>query len=377
MEKRVYPLRHATPGTETVVTAFHFGPATAQRKVYMQASLHADELPGSLVAHHLFERLERLEAAGRLQARIVLVPMCNPLGLRQNILYSHIGRFDFASGQNYNRLRSLRLHDWVAGRLQQQGFVPAADAAANVRQIRAVMQASLAAFEPQTSVEALQTVLVGLACDADLVLDLHCDNHAVLHLYTLPQLWEAFEPMARHLGSECHILAEDSQSDSFDEVLSTPWLKLQRMYPDAAIPLACHSATVELRGERDLSHAWARQDADALLQYLHLLGDVQLPHDDVRGAPGLACPPHPLQGMQYVNAPMPGIVVYHVQAGDWVQAGQPVADVVDPVNQDVRTVTSPIDGVVFATSGQRFVHPENKLMSISGARDAGNSGLSP
>ena len=61
MEKRTYPLRHATPGTETVVTAFCFGPHQAQRKIYIQASLHADELPGSLVAHHLFERLERLE----------------------------------------------------------------------------------------------------------------------------------------------------------------------------------------------------------------------------------------------------------------------------------------------------------------------------
>lgn len=164
---------------------------------------------------------------------------------------------------------------------------------------------------------------------------------------------------------------------SFDESLSTPWLRLQRHWPQAAIPLACHSATVELRGERDLSHVWAQQDADALLQYLHQRGDVQLPEEAVRTAPELARAPHPLQGMQYVNAPMPGIVVYHVQAGDWVQCGQPLADVVDPVSQEQRTVLSPIDGVVFAISGQRFVHPENKLMSISGAEDIGNAGLSP
>ena len=114
-----------------------------------------------------------------------------------------------------------------------------------------------------------------------------------------------------------------------------------------------------------------------MLQYLHQLGDVQLPDHAVRKAPELARAPHPLQGMQYVNAPMPGIVVYHVQAGDWVQCGQPLADVVDPVSQEQRTVLSPIEGVVFATSGQRFVHPENKLMSISGAKDIGNASLSP
>ena len=212
MEKRTYPLRHAIPGTETVVTAFHFCPAQSSRKIYIQASLHADELPGSLVAHHLFGRLERLEVQGRLQAQIVLVPMCNPLGLRQNLFYGHIGRFDFATGQNYNRLRSIRLFDWALERLLEQGFVPGDDAASNVRAIRAALAQAIAAFEPQTSVDALQAVLVGLAVDADLVLDLHCDNHAVLHLYTLPQLWQVFEPMARHLGSECQILAEDSQS---------------------------------------------------------------------------------------------------------------------------------------------------------------------
>ena len=60
-----------------------------------------------------------------------------------------------------------------------------------------------------------------------------------------------------------------------------------------------------------------------------------------------------------------------------MQRGQPLADVVDPVSQEQITVHSPIDGVVFATSGQRFVHPENKLMSISGAEDIGNASLSP
>ena len=50
MEKRLIPLPCGLPGTETVVTAFHYGPQQAARKVYVQASLHADELPGSLTA---------------------------------------------------------------------------------------------------------------------------------------------------------------------------------------------------------------------------------------------------------------------------------------------------------------------------------------
>ncbi len=377
MEKCTYLLRYPTPGTETVVTAFCFGPLQAAHKVYIQASLHADELPGSLVAHYLCQRLQALEQQGALRASVVLVPMCNPLGLRQNFLYDHIGRFDFATGQNYNRLRGVPLLAMVREVLQAQAFVPGPDASHNVCAIRSAMGQALRQYQPQTSVDALHAVLLQLAHDADLVLDLHCDNHAVLHLYTSPQLWRAFEPMACHLGSECQILAEDSQAESFDEVLSTLWLKLQREWPQAAIPIACHSATVELRGEHDLSHEWAQQDADALLQYLHVRGDVQLPLQQVRVAPPLARAPHPLAGLAYLKADMTGIVVYKVQPGDWVQQGQHVVDIVNPLTQQVVAIHSPIDGVVFATSGQRFVHAENKLMSISGPQDAGGGGLSP
>jgi hypothetical protein len=35
-----------------------------------------------------------------------------------------------------------------------------------------------------------------LAIDADLVLDLHCDGEAALHLYTTPGCWPALQPLA-------------------------------------------------------------------------------------------------------------------------------------------------------------------------------------
>ena len=61
MEKRLIPLPCGIPGTETVLTAFEYGPPQAARKVYIQASLHADELPGALVAWQLCQRLQELE----------------------------------------------------------------------------------------------------------------------------------------------------------------------------------------------------------------------------------------------------------------------------------------------------------------------------
>lgn len=378
MEKRLIPLPCGIPGTETVLTAFEYGPPQVARKVYIQASLHADELPGALVAWQLCQRLQELEEQQRLPARVVVVPLCNPLGLRQAVLYKQIGRFDLATGQNYNRLHTIPFYEQIWTRLQGEGAPKlGVDAAHNRASIRAAMQAALAAYEPCHALEALHRCLLQLACDADVVLDLHCDKNAAVHLYTLPQIWPEVEPLARWLGSRCQIVSEDSQAHSFDEMLSTPWLKLQRALPDAAIPLACHAVTVELRGEHDVTMPWAQQDADAILQYLHHLGDVRLPDAAVQPCPPLLCGPHPLSGMVYVSAPMAGIVVYQVQPGDWVKQGQPLAEVVDPLQPRSVTVVSPIDGFVFALNDLRFASLEQNLLSISGAADLGHAGLSP
>ena len=378
MDKRQIPLPCGIPGTETVVTVFEYGPQQAVRKVYVQASLHAGELPGSLAAWQLCQRLQELESQDRIQARIVVVPLCNPLGLRQSVLYQSVGRFDLSTGQNYNRLRAVPLFSGTLQRLQAEAASALGrDVAHNTETIRAAMRAMLAEHVPHSMLEALHVTLLKMACDADLVLDLHCDKQAVLHLYTLPQIWPDIEPLACWLGSQCQILSEDSQSQSFDEVVSVPWIRLQQAFPEAAIVPACHAVTVELRGESDLSLPWAQQDADAILQYLHHLGDVHLPASAVRSQPPLLRAPHPLSGLTYVPAPISGIVVYHVQPGAWVQAGHLLAEVIDPLRQQCVPVHSPIEGCVFALNDLRFVHPENRLLSISGCRDLGHVGLSP
>ena len=377
MQKRTIALPCAIPGTETTVTAFCYGPQDAQRHIYLQGSLHADEMPGSLVAYHLCQRLDKLEAQGALQARITVVPLCNTAGLRQSVLFSGVGRFDMAIGQNYNRLRTVPFYERVLARLQQNPQALGQDAQANRTTIRAAMRAEAQAWQPTNAIEALHSVLLQLACDADVVLDMHCDNDAVLHMYTMPQLWPHLEPLACWLQSHCQMLSEDSNSDSFDEIFSTPWLKLQREFPHANIPLACHSATIEFRGERDLSHGLAAQDADALLQYLNHQGDVRLPEADIKPMPALIRQPHPLSGLTYVKAPMSGIVVYHAKVGTWVKKGDLLADVIDPIAQKAVPVHSPIDGFLYATADLRFVRPEHKLVSISGAQDTGNTGLSP
>ena len=50
MRTEVLPLNGSSLGTQRTITALHFGDEAASRKIYIQASLHADELPGALTA---------------------------------------------------------------------------------------------------------------------------------------------------------------------------------------------------------------------------------------------------------------------------------------------------------------------------------------
>src|ERR1700750_2673347 len=112
-----HALTPASPGARLELLSLHFGHEGADPKATLQAALHADEIPGLLVAHHLRERLRALEAAGRIAGEVVLVPVANPIGLGQRVLQQPLGRFELASGENFNR-HYADLFDTVAARVE-------------------------------------------------------------------------------------------------------------------------------------------------------------------------------------------------------------------------------------------------------------------
>ena len=165
-------------GSERHISVFRFG--SGERKAYIQASLHADELPGMRTAWELKKRLIELEAQGALNGVIELVPVANPLGLGQLLQGSHQGRFEFGSGKNFNR-DFFELSEPVAAQLQGR---LGDDPHANIELIRLAMADVLAALPPAASqLQGMQRVLLSHACTADVVLDLHCDAEAALHMY--------------------------------------------------------------------------------------------------------------------------------------------------------------------------------------------------
>ena len=352
-------MRGAPLGTQRRISSFHYG--SGQPKAYVQASLHADELPGMLVAHHLRQRLAVLEGAGQLRGEVVVVPVANPIGLGQSVLRRHEGRFDLASGENFNRhyphLLPLVLPR-VEGRLGD-------DPAANVTVVRAAMREALATLPATDEVAHQRQTLFGLACDADTVLDLHCDAEALAHLYTGTPLWPEVEPLARLLGSRAQLLALESGDHPFDEACSQTWWQLAAEFEGRhPIPLACLSVTVELRGEADISHEQAIADAEALIGYLTLRGHIAGP---APALPPLLEPATPLAGTDVVGSPASGIVVYRRALGDRVRTGEVIADVVDPLSGEVHPLSSRADGLLFARESQRYTHAGRSLCKVAGS----------
>jgi hypothetical protein len=333
----------------------HFG--QGPRRALLQASLHADEVPAMLVAQHLRRRLAELEAQGRLRGEVVLTPACNPLGLAQQFFGRHQGRFEHDSGHNFNR-HYPELVEQAVARVQL-----GEDAAINTELLRQAMLQVLAERPVQTELQHLRKILLGQALAAELVLDLHCDNEGVMHLYSVPEQAERVRQLGACMQAEVALLANESGDSPFDEACSGPWLRLQQHFAGRhPVNLGCFAATVEHRGVCDVRHELAAQDAEGLLRFLGLQGFVE-------GMPEPApfeCALRPLAGSLPVTAPHAGVVVYSRPLGGTVRAGELLAELIDPVSAHTSELRAPVDGIYYRREQQRWVQAGATVVQVAG-----------
>ncbi len=358
MQQINYVLPWSATGTERQLSLFRFG--SGSRKAYIQASLHADELPGMRVAVELKRRLRELEEQGRLTGVIELVPMANPIGIGQMFQATHQGRFEFSSGKNFNR-DFPELTDAVARQLEGQ---LGADAATNVALIRRAMLGVIEHLPPAASeLDGLRRLLLRHACDADVVLDLHCDFESIMLLYALPQNWPRLRSLAARLGAGAALLAEEAGGNAFDEACASPWVQLAKRFPWANIPLACVATTLELRGMADTDREPCIASAEQILGYLAEQGLISGPWP---AAPELCCEATPFAGAQYAYAPHPGVISFLQPLGALVKVGDPLFEVIDPLTDQHSVVTASTDGILYARERLRFAQPGLWLAKVAG-----------
>jgi predicted deacylase len=365
MQRHDHPLRSPSLGLHTTLSSLHFGTPGSGPKVYIQASLHAEELPGMLAAYHLRPLLEAADVRAQIQGEVVLVPMANPVGAAQRLQHKPMGRFEFNTGENFNRHYPDFFTHISAEVLPTLG----SDAQANVALVRQAMRRYLEQWTPDTELASLRRQLLLLSFDADYVLDLHCDCEAVLHFYCEESCWPQLAPLAHYLQSRAILLAKNSGSSPFDESLSGVWWRLAEALAAsgsaAPLPQACLSTTIELRGEAQVEHGLAAQDAQAIANYLRHIGVLR--DTPAAALPSPACDATPLAGSETLYAPVPGLVVFAAEPGQQLRAGDLVAEVIDPVAHTAQRMCAGVDGLLYARIRDRYVTTGCELAKIAGA----------
>jgi uncharacterized protein len=354
----------ATLATARDLVSLHFGDGALGERVYIQASLHADETPAMLVAWALKQRLLELEAEGRLRGEIVLVPLANPIGLSQHILGQFVGRFEANSGHNFNRGFPMPAAQALIERIGTRFSHD--DAEKNTRLLRETVCEMLDEMRAKNEFESLRLRLLTLASAADVVLDLHCSLEATMHLYTSPASWPDIEPLARYLDANSVLLATDSGGQSFDEIHNLLWNEVRALLGES-VPIDAPNiaATLEHRGQRNVGYETAECDADAIVEFLIARGVIE---GHARELPPLAQQATPLAGSEQLIAPVSGIVVYRAEVGARLSAGDAVFDIVDPLTDRVTTITTRNDGVFYMRRAIRFVTAGAPMGRVTGAK---------
>ena len=184
-------------------------------KIYLQAGLHADEQPGTLILHYLLEMLAKDDKLGRLNAEFFVFPMVNPIGMAQIQSHRHSGRYDFSTGINFNR-KWPELANCIITENNKIACNFTQDIKENKNKVISALTEWISNQKPITALEKLRLEIIKIVIHCDVVLDLHCDIHALNHIYIAPQLMPEYQDLADWMGSDATLTAENSGGGSFD-----------------------------------------------------------------------------------------------------------------------------------------------------------------
>jgi predicted deacylase len=298
MKTTIEKLAGDTEGVSYELTVFRFrGSSKTAPTAYIQAALHAGELPGVVAIHALMPKLRTAEAEGRILGDITVVPAANPVGRAQYHFGELEGRFHLGTRTNFNR--DFPLLD----RPDRRALPPASSAATvDVR---------------------LKRLLVELSMGHDIVLDLHCDDEGVPYLYVPAQLWPAMRDCAAAMGVDAVILWKGASGAAFEEAAIHPWLQI----PTGKAGLDKRVVTtVEFRGLADVYDKYAKSDAEGIYRLLATRGVVA---DEKAARPrtfaGVAAS---IDRVEMIAMPRAGAILFHVEPGQRVRKGAKLATIV-------------------------------------------------
>ena len=346
MIKRHIPCRRLANGTQLSSPVFHFrGRHKGSPATYIQSGVHGAEVQGYWVSLLLVEHFAKTPP----HADVTIVPLANPYATNIRMGDYTLGRFDPATGENWNRHytdNTPLARDFLARypEKKMEELVPLFKTAMQ-KHIR-TQQGAATAYPKKLALE-----LQRMALSADIVLDLHCDTHSVPHIYSPSYAVSS----ASALGIPYVVEVPPLFAGALDEAIFCPWIALaaeyKRLHAAWSSP-PVEAFTIELGHQEHLDMQEAQRQTQGILHYLGTKG--------VCDAVSVHVPLHwyhcALKDFLTIYAPTGGIVIERAALGRLVKA-----------ERALMTLSSPH---LFAATKDTAQLTKDTSVKISAARDA-------
>ncbi len=308
--------------------------------VYIQSSIHGAEVQGNVVIFHLIKALQ----AQTISGKVTLVPNCNPVGTNIKAGEYTLGRFDPVNGTNWNRgyhYDETAVTEFATTVSQDESMasITARFKSHLLDGIQAKKQRPWGLGLAQQLNLRLQT----MAAQADIVLDLHNGPVSTRHLY-VPEYLHA----SATLFSIPHVIFIPNHfAGALDEATFCPWWTLADILSkryDREYDFGIAAFTLEMGSQEVIDFTDGKQDAASIMAYLRTQGvlpECKLQPSNMRRV-GVY-----LNDYKTLFTDFGGMVEYVAQPGEYIQAGQPLARVLNIDDLDtedaVQTINAPCD----------------------------------
>lgn len=347
-------------GTSCNLTLRTFGPPSGRKALYIQAALHAAEVPGLLVLQHFLAMLAKLEESDRLLHRVTVATWANPIGMAQHLMGHLTGRFDLGGTGNFDR-NFCDVRSEIGAT-----FGTAEQRIPSTTELKSWLSNAALKFDSSLDpVHVLKRQLLAIGFEHDAVLDLHCDKTAMMHIYSSWDYQERAAALAQCMGAPILILEDEAGGGTFDQAFRDAWRKIKSLgiSRDPAIGFA---AVVELRGQRDVSDELAVADAAGLVDFLRSEGIARTDTSVSAGpAPAIVA----LNAIEHVAAPSAGVIAWKAACGQHVTRGAVIAEIA-ACDSEVPGRRTPIhasaSGTLIARAHISLVTPGQHVAMIGG-----------
>ena len=187
-------------------------------------------------------------------------------------------------------------------------------------------------------ISALRKLLLSHSIDAHYVLDLHCDDVALPHVFYGVHKQTTGKALAKAMGFSICLEEDVTGTVAFDGTHTQP----------------CFAATLELRGNADVSPEPAEQDCLGILDFLT---HEKLIHRKTKPKQPVALNQLGVDQVRMVKATMSGIVTYRAKLGTSLTANEAFADLIllDSSTAKSIPILVPCDDYLFSATGHYFI----------------------